>query len=173
VNFLTDYFIVFDLETTGLYPRRGCRVIEIGAVALKDGIPVREFQSLLSPPVVLPQEAKEINHITEEMLEEAPKPGEVIPTFREFIGDATLVAHNAKFDMAFLRAEFERLGLRLINHFHCTMEMSRRLYPGLPNYRLETVARHVLGHVPEDVRLHRALDDARITARIWMEMVKR
>ena len=173
LNLLKSRSIVFDLETTGLYPRRGCRVIEIGAIALEEGRPGREFHSLLSPPVIVPAKVTNIHHITEEMLKGAPQPDEVIPAFKDFIGTATLIAHNAKFDMAFLRAEFGRLGLGLTNHSRCTMEMSRNLYPQLPNHRLETVARHVLGQIPEDCQLHRALDDARLTAKIWMKMDKR
>ena len=92
--------------------------------------------------------------------------------FLEFIADAPLVAHNAAFDMSFIRHELGRLGLGLPNRGICTVKLSRRLYPRLPSHKLEAVARHVLGDIPADCRLHRAMGDARLLARLWVEMMK-
>ena len=102
------------------------------------------------------------------MLAGQPKPQEVFASFRQFFGDSTLVAHNVDFDVWFLRYEYWRVGHTLINRHKCTLKLSRKRYPGLPDYKLETVARHVLGEEVDKGRRHRALDDARLAARIWM-----
>jgi DNA polymerase-3 subunit epsilon len=162
--------VVLDLETTGFSPFRGDRVIEIGAVAIISGEIVAEFQSLIRAPRAIPWQASQVHGITDAMLAGQPLPEEVYPAFCDFIGRSSLVAHNARFDLAFLQYEFGLLGLALNNRRLCTLEMARRRLPHLPNHRLETVARHLLGPIPAETCLHRALDDARLTARVWMEL---
>jgi len=98
---------------------------------------------------------------------------DVFPCFHSYISGCTLVAHNAAFDISFLRHEFSRLGLGITNGYFCTMKMSRRCYPMLQNHKLDTVAKHFLGNLPPEIHRHRALDDAKPTAMIWMEMMKR
>jgi len=164
--------VVFDIETTGLSPWHGARAIEIGAVAIKNGKIADEFHSLINQKVPIPKSVQEIHGITEDMLEDQPGPRTVFSNFHRFINDSLLVAHNAKFDMNFLRVELANLGLGLVNRSQCTLQMSRRLFPDLPNYRLGTVARYVLGGIPENMNQHRALDDARLVGRVWLEMVK-
>lgn len=166
-------FIAVDVETTGLSTSRGDRIIEIGAVVLEgDGIG-EEFHALISVKKRIHWAAQQVHGITEEMLIGKPKANEVMPEFRKFIADCTLVTHNARFDMGFIRHEFLRLGMELTNPCHCTLELSRSLYPKLQNHRLETVYRHLCGRIPELAQRHRALDDARLVARLWMEMTKR
>ncbi len=166
-------FVVFDLETTGLSPLRGARVIEIGAVKIEDGEITDKFQSLVNPRITIPAFLSGINGITDAMLEDQPKSEEIFPQFQKFINSAILVAHNAKFDMSFLRAELAHLELDLMNRYQCTLQMSRQRFPELSNYRLETVANYVLGTIPENLTLHRALGDAQLTALVWLEMMKR
>ena len=167
-------YVVFDFETTGLSPARGHRIIEIGAVALRKAQPVCEFHSLINPGRLIPKAVEEIHGIANEMLINKPPPEEVIPKFRAFIGTAIIIAHNAKFDVSFLRHEFRRLGFGLANRSFCTLEISKQLCPRLPNYRLETVYEHLFGNIKEnEVKRHRALDDARITAKIWLELRRR
>lgn len=162
--------IVVDVETTGLSPGYGDRVIEVGAVALEgDGI-VSEFSSLIRVEKNIPRHVSRIHGITNDMLIGQPLPDAVYPALRDFIGDALLVAHNARFDLAFLRHEFGRLGLGLANQSACTLELARRRLPELPDHRLETVYWHLFGDLPEAVRCHRALDDARLTALVWGEL---
>lgn len=163
-------YIVVDTETTGLSPRRGDRVIEIAAVAVKNNQPAEEFHTLIDTGVHIPWQVQRIHGITDEMVRGKPKPHEVYPSLSEFIGDGILVAHNAKFDMGFLRNEFALVDLKLKNRSHCTVELSRKHLPHLPSHRLESVARHLLGNLPEDTRLHRALADARLTAQIWIRL---
>ncbi len=166
-------YVIFDVETTGLQPQRGDRVIEIGAVAIEDMRILGEFHSLVNVNKRIPSAVRQIHGITNDMLIDKPKPENVFPRFYEFIGNKVLVAHNAQFDMRFLRYEFGRLGLALNNRYLCTLEMSRKRYPKLRNHRLETVFRHLFGKQIENVQMHRALSDARMTARVWLEMMKR
>jgi DNA polymerase-3 subunit epsilon len=131
---------------------------------------VAEFQSLVRAPRTIPWQASRVHGITDAMLVGQPLPEEVFPKFRDFIGKNTLVAHNASFDISFLEYEFGRLGMDLENSHRCTLELARRHLRHLPNHRLATVAHHLLGPLPADTCLHRALDDARLTARVWMAM---
>lgn len=165
-------YVVLDVETTGLSPRYGDRVIEIGAVALEGGLMVEEFHTLIDIESPIPKAVQRIHGITDEMLIGKPKADEVMPRLLDFIKNSILVAHNARFDVGFIRNEFARLDIALNNEYLCTLETSRRLYPGLVNHKLPTVYRHLFGHISEETRLHRALDDARLTAKIWMEMRK-
>lgn len=162
--------IVLDIETTGLSPRRGHRIIEIGAIAIDGGCSTEEFCSLVGIDRKIPLEVQRIHGITDEMLAGESGADEVLPRLYDFLGDGVIVAHNARFDLGFLRHEFGRLALPLKNRSVCTLEMSRQLYPHLPNHKLDTVYRHLFGEIRADIRRHRALDDARMTARIWMEM---
>lgn len=166
-------YVVMDVETTGLYPARGDRVIELGAVVLNNGNILSEFTSLINCGKVIPKTAHRVHGITAEMLLEAPPPEEVFPRFLEFLYRRTVVAHNAKFDIKFLRYELARLGLGINSQYICTMKMSKKRFPHLPNHKLETVAQHILGELPTDLRLHRAMDDARLTAMVWREMQKK
>ncbi len=117
-------------------------------------------------------------------------PEEVFPQFYDFIKNSVLVAHNAKFDIGFLKSEFSRHRLSLNHHYICTLEMSRRHFPRLPNHKLGTVYRHLIGmngdmfQIGDVMRksdgsascprnrkqIHRALSDARMVAAIWLAM---
>lgn len=175
-------FVFMDVETTGLDYRKGHRIIELGAVAMKDGQILSEYQSLIHVNVPIPKHVSKIHGITNEMLSDQPGPETVFPDVKSFIADSILVAHNAKFDIGFLRSEFNRLKLSFNNKIFCTLDMSRRRYPRLPNYKLSTVYKHLVGMVedmfqkPEasgtwpQIRQHRALDDARMVTAIWMAM---
>lgn len=163
-------YVVIDVETTGLSPVRGDRIIEIGAVAIESSQITGEFMELVNPQKYVTKGARMIHRITDEMLAGRPGPEEILPRFHKFIGTSQLVAHNAAFDITFLHREFARLGLSLNNRTICTLKMSRRHFPYLPNHKLETVYKHLCGDLPYNVHRHRALDDARLTARVWMEM---
>lgn len=162
--------VVIDLETTGFSPLRGDRIIEIAAVEVTDGCITSEFQSLVSVPKKIPAQATRIHGITNQMLSGQPGADEVFTAFRRFLGARDLVAHNARFDMTFLAHEMGRLGMFLSNSHFCTLQLSRRYLPSLPNHRLETVYRHLYGKLPEGVRQHRALGDARLTAAVWLAL---
>lgn len=162
--------VVIDVETTGLSPKQGHRVIEIGAVALEDGVVVGEFSSLIDAGVPVPYAVQAIHGITEEMLEGQPTPEEALQLFAGFIRDSVLVAHNAPFDIRFLRHEFARMGMGLPHRYLCTLEMSRRRLPRLMDHTLATVYLHFFPDADLLRQSHRALDDARMTAMIWIKM---
>lgn len=163
--------IVVDVETSGLSVQRGGRVIEVGAMVLENGIVVAELDTLIDTGVVISYGAYRVHGISEAMLYGKPSPEDVWDSFRDFVGDAELVAHNAPFDSAFIRHELGLLGIGLPNTWHCTVRLARRHLPHLPNHKLDTVYRHLFGEMPASVQRHRALDDARLAARIWVAMV--
>jgi DNA polymerase-3 subunit epsilon len=165
--------VVVDVETTGLSPRHGHRVIEIGAVAIEDGAVVGEFASLIDAGVSVPLVVQAIHGITDEMLAGQPTPEQVLPLFNKFIQESVLVAHNAAFDLLFLRHEFARLGLGIPHPHRCTLELSRRRLPRLSDHKLETVYLHLFPDDGLHRQNHRALDDARMTARIWLKLTER
>lgn len=166
-------FIAIDVETTGFSPSRGDRVIEVGAAVVENRRIVDEFQSLIYINKRIPRSATLIHGITNAMLDGQPMAEDVYPKLQTLFSGATLIAHNAQFDIRFLRHEFGRLGLGLNNRYCCTLEMCRKRFPRLPDHKLETVCMHLFGHQVEEVRMHRALDDARMVARVWMEMMIR
>jgi DNA polymerase III subunit epsilon len=163
-------YVVFDVETTGLRIWRNDRIIEIGAVAVIGENMAEEFNTLIDADKPLTKAAQKIHGITREMLAEQPRAEDALTAFQRFIGNSTLVGHNVGFDIGFLGYEYSRIGRGLRNRHICTLKMSRKLYPGLPDYRLETVAKYILGIEIDKDRHHRALDDARLTARIWLKM---
>ena len=180
-----ERYVVLDVETTSLSPWKGDRVIEIGAVALEGGTMMAEFSTLIQAPRAIPSCASQIHGITDEMLIGQPTPEEVFPALEAFIQDSIFVAHNARFDLGFLRREYELLGTRFHHPHVCTLAMSRSRFPRLRNHKLETVYRHLMGssgtcsgspkgseRVPGRNRkqTHRALDDARMVAIIWLAM---
>ncbi len=103
-------YIAVDVETTGLSPRRGHRVIEIGAVAIENGWLGHSFHRLINAGVRIPASATHVHGITTDMLNNAPPPKIAFEEFRQFLGNATLVAHNAAFDISFIKSEMARMG---------------------------------------------------------------
>ncbi len=169
---LSQRLIVFDLETTGLSPKNGDLVIEIGAVAIENGRLTDEFQSLIRIDRPIPWHASRVHGISNKMLVGQPPATRIFPEFHRFIDQSPLIAHNAAFDLRFLNHEFSQLGLTLENHHYCTLKLSRRNYPHLRSHKLENLAKHLLGPAAtKNLHLHRALDDARLTAKIWLEMM--
>jgi DNA polymerase-3 subunit epsilon len=165
--------VIVDVETTGLGTGNGGRVIEIGAVRVERGVIAAEFGTLIAVDAPIHYGAFRVHGISAAMLREQPGPDEVWPLFCDFVGGAPLVAHNYHFDRGFILHELALLGQQLPNSWHCTLRLARKLLPALNNHRLATVAAELLGPIPEDCRLHRALDDARLTARVWLELHKR
>ena len=168
----TNRYIALDVETTGLSPQNGDRVIEIGAVAIEEQSIVAEFSSLIDTGKKIPWRVQQVHGITDEMLYGEPKPDEALQEFYKFIAGSILVAHNASFDIRFLQHEFALLGMSLKNRSLCTLKMSRRQYPHLPDHKLETVSRYLLGKSCDKMQMHRALDDAKLAGMIFIEMGK-
>ena len=149
-------FVAFDLETTGLSSRDD-RIIEIGAVILKDGQEIDRFQTFVDPERQLERKIVELTGITDEMLQGAPKIQEILPKFLEFVGDRVLVAHNSDFDTGFIRADCQRQGLPYRYTAADTLILSQNLLQHLSKFKLDIVSNAL--NLP-DFNHHRAGDDA-------------
>lgn len=167
-----DRVVIVDVETTGLSVQRGGRVIEIGALVLESGVIVDEFGTLINTGASISHGAYLIHGISDDMLAGQPEPKDVWWEFRNFAGHDHLVAHNASFDSSFVLHELSRLGLALPNPWHCTLRLARKMLPNLMNHRLDTVYQHLFGSIPDGIVRHRSLDDARLTAQVWIELSK-
>lgn len=163
-------FVVFDLETTGA-KAPPCRITEIGAYRVRNGAIVAEYQTLVNPETPIPLFISQLTGISDQMVRNAPKFREVAHDFLDFIGDAILVAHNAHFDMRFLNHEIGRIhtDYRLKNPSLCTVRISRKLLPDVENHRLNTLANYYSVAL---VNHHRASDDARATAHIFVKLLE-
>ena len=163
-------FIVFDLETTGLSAGAD-RMTEIGAVRLRDGQILDSFNTFVDPERAIPQEIVKLTGITDEMVADAPKEVDALRDFFDFCGgtNAVLVAHNASFDMSFIKAAAQRH--KIVCDFTAidTVAISRALYKDIKNHRLNTVAKYL--KLP-DFNHHRACDDANILAEIFKIMLE-
>jgi len=156
-------FVVTDTETTGTKAETN-RVIEIGAVKVKDGAVVDRFQRLVNPQRSIPGRITKLTGITTGMVFDAPTIEEALPAYLEFLGEGLLTAHNLSFDKGFLDAELERIGREpLSNDTLCTVRLARRLLPGLDSKGLSRLVQFY--DIDVDGR-HRALGDAEATARV-------
>jgi len=164
---LSEDIVVLDFETTGLSPRRD-RIVEIGAVRLRGGQVAAEFSRMVNPGVPIPAKTTELTGITDAMVRDAEPASQAIPALLAFIGDATVAAHNAAFDMGFLREECRRIDLDCAPGVIDTLELSRRLYPKLKNHKLATVCKQ-LGVSLKNA--HRAVHDATATAHALAKML--
>ena len=164
-----ETIIVLDFETTGMYPDRGDRAIEVGAVKLVDNKIEERFQSLVNPGFLITKEIENITGITNLMLQDAPPADKVIEDFARFISSYPLVAHNASFDMKFLESELSLIGKKRPLNFGCTLQLARRIYPDVINYKLETLVKYK--QITQKGQFHRALADAEVTAMLWTHLV--
>lgn len=156
-------YVVFDLETTGLSSRND-EIIEIGAVRLRGGEIIEQFSTFVDPGHPVSAETTRITGITSEMLSGAPVPAEALSRFQAFAGECVLVAHNAEFDMSFLKAKTALYLGRKDNHSYLdTLALARTVWPELKNHKLDTIAGELQIHMGQH---HRAADDAHTTARI-------
>lgn len=160
-----EQFVVFDLETTGFGSTAG--ITEIGAVKVEHGEFIAVFSSLVNPGCPIPYSVQLLNGITEDMVADAPRFSRLLPGFLEFLGDDPLIAHNASFDCSFLYREAAKLGIAIRNPVVDTVKLARKVWPGLPSYKL-TYLTDYHGIAQEDA--HRAWCDARSTARLYLMM---
>ena len=163
-------FVALDLETTG--SRAGTsKITEIGAVRIEGFREVGVFHTLVNPQRPIPPMITHITGITQEMVADAPRIEEVVPDLLEFLQGAVIVAHNAAFDVGFLNYELQRLkGRRLGEGAIDTLPLARLLAPGLPNYRLRTVADALGAPV---TACHRALADAQAAGHVFITLAGR
>ena len=160
-----EEFVVFDIETTGLNSHTN-KIIEIGAVKIKSGRIIDRYSQLINPGISIPYHITEITSITNEQVANQPKIDEVIGKFVDFIGDAVLVAHNAPFDMGFIKRDIkEYLNIDLENSVIDTLQMARDLFPDFKKYGLGDLNKS-LGLALE--KHHRAVDDSQATANMFI-----
>ena len=164
-----DTFIVFDIETTG-FSDKNDKIIEIGAVKIKNREVIETFSEFIYPKCRIPYKITELTGITDEMVENADPIEVVLPKFMEFIDGAAVVAHNAAFDTGFIKKNCKDLGLEFTSTIIDTVPMARFLYPDLKRVKLNLVAKY-LGVSLENH--HRAVDDAKATAEIFLISLKK
>jgi DNA polymerase-3 subunit epsilon len=164
--------ISFDTETTGLNPRTGDRLVEIGGVELFNHVPTgKSYHVYINPQRDMPEEAFRVHGLSEEFLSDKPLFEQVADEFLEFVGDGTLVIHNAAFDMGFINFELERCGRRIIPNTQVidTLEIARRKHPTGPNSLDALCSRYGIDN-SKRVK-HGALLDAEILAEVYLEMI--
>jgi DNA polymerase III subunit epsilon len=164
---------VFDTETTGLDPRKGHRIIELAGVRIENGS-IREdmvFSKLINPERDIPWEAKQIHHISDDDVKDAPTIMSVMPEFLAFAQGTLLFAHNAQFDMAFMEHEKEFCwGYVELPECFCTMRLSQSLFPSAFRHNLDFLSERFQLPMPKD--RHRALPDVIQTAKILLKMIE-
>ena len=160
-------YCVLDIETTGLSFRTE-KITELGAVIYKNGEVIDEFECFVNPEKPIPQEVVEVTHITDEMVKDSETIETILPKFLEFIGDRIIVAHNADFDVGFIKYNAEKLGIKLENTYIDTLRLAKDLFPDYKKYKLGIIA-DKLG-IKVDVA-HRALDDVITLVKVFKVMI--
>ena len=164
----TEY-CVFDLETTGISHITE-KITEVGIIKIKNGEVIDTFECFVNPEKPIPQKVVEVTHITDDMVKDAETIDKVMPKILEFMGDSVLVAHNADFDIGFMKYNCEKLGLKLDNTYIDTLRLARAMFPEFTKYKLGIIAEK-LG-IKVDVA-HRALDDVKTLVAVFKEMIER
>lgn len=164
--------IVLDTETTGLSPRDGDRLVEIGCLELMNHMPTGEtYHQYVNPRIPMPTAAEAIHGLSDKFLSDKPVFMDIADDFLNFIGDAALVIHNASFDMGFINAELTRLKRDPVpdNRAIDTVTMARKKFPGSPA-SLDALCRRF--EIDNSARtLHGALLDAELLAEVYLELI--
>ena len=164
---LDTTYCVLDLETTGLSFRTE-KITEVGIMKVKNGEVIDEFSCFVNPEKPIPQKVVEVTNITDDMVKDAETIDKVFPKILEFVGDSILVAHNADFDIGFLKYNASQLGYELNNTYLDTLRLAKSLFPDFKKYKLGFIA-DKLGIVVEVA--HRALDDVDTTVKVFNIMI--
>lgn len=155
-------FIVLDFETTGL-DKVYDSIIEIAAIRFENGVEKEKYVTLVKPLLHIPLEATAINHITNQMVRNAPSEKDTIPKLIDFIGDSIIVGHNVNFDIGFLEIAAQRQGKNVQYNYIDTMSIAKKLFPDLPDYKLGTIAQFLDFDTSS---LHRAEADVYVCSEI-------
>lgn len=166
---MTTYAVI-DFETTGLSPAHGARPTEVGICLVEGGRIVDHYQSLMNPGVPIHYEIQGLTGITDAMVRAAPPVSTVMAETASFVGDRPLLAHNAAFDRKFWEVELKTIEQTPRMDMACSLLLSRRLFPTLPNHRLATLVRSL--RLPMEGTFHRALADAECTAHLLIRIQK-
>ena len=164
--------IVLDTETTGLDPKSGDRLVEIGCVELENHLPTgRTYHQYVNPERNMPDEAFRVHGLSEAFLAKYPVFADIADAFLEFIGDADLVIHNASFDLGFINAELQRLGRTSVENRRAidTVQIARGKYPGA-QASLDALCRRFEIDLSARTK-HGALLDAELLADVYLELV--
>lgn len=164
--------IVLDTETTGFEPSEGHRIVEIGAVELFNHLPTgKTYHQYINPERLMPREAFEVHGLGDDFLRDKPVFAKIGAAFLDFVGDATLVIHNAKFDMKFLNFELSKAGMRTLPNEQAldTLMIARRKFPGSPA-TLDALCRR-FGVDNSAREKHGALLDSEILAEVYLELI--
>ncbi len=164
---LRDSYVVFDIETTGLNPKRA-KIIEIGAVKVVDGEIVDRFSEFVNPEIPISYKTTSLTSITDEDVMNAPTIDEILPRFMEFCQGSILVAHNASFDTGFIRYNCNKLNLPYDYTHVDTMEVARYLHPNMARFNLDAVCK---AENLVNEHHHRAVADAEVTAKIFLKFI--
>ena len=168
-NGMDEEYCVLDIETTGLSFRTE-KITEIGAVKVKNGEIVDTFECFVNPEIPIPKKIVEITGITDDMVRDAKTIEQIMPEFLEFIGNLKLVAHNADFDVGFLKYNAENIGLKMDNEYIDSLKLARQLYPEFKKHKLGIIAEK-LGIKVENA--HRALDDVKTLLKVFIKMIEK
>ncbi len=162
-------YVVFDIETTGLSVINN-KIIELAGVKMRDEKVIDRFATFVNPHERIPYNIQQLTNINDDMVRGAPELEDVLPKFREFVGDAVLVAHNARFDIGFIQANLKSLGQPpMDNPVLDTLEMARLLLPNLKNHRLNTLSDRFKVSLENH---HRAVDDAEALGYVLYHLIK-
>ncbi len=162
---INDTFVVFDIETTG-FSNLNDKIIEIGAVKIRNAEIIDEFSTFVNPQKNIPNKIVELTGITNEMVSEAPIIDDVIHKFYRFCKDSIVVAHNIDFDMSFIRRNSKKFELDFHNPLLDTIDLCKFLFPELKKYKLNSISKYLNINLENH---HRAVDDARATAIILIK----
>ena len=160
-------YCVLDLETTGISCQTE-KITEVGIIKYKNGEIIDEFECFVNPEKPIPPRVVEITHITDDMVKDAETIDKVIPKIINFIGDSVLVAHNADFDIGYLKYNFEKYGYKLENTYIDTLRLAKAIFPDLKKYKLGLIADSL--NIQVDVA-HRALDDVKTLVAVFKVMI--
>ena len=164
----SDEMTVFDIETTG-FDNHSCKIIEIGAVKIRGREIVDTMDIFVDPEMPIPEEITKLTSITDDMVRGQMKEREAIETFLKFAGDTMLIAHNANFDVGFIRVACERLGIPFDSTYLDTLGLSKYVNSDLKQHNLAAIAKF---YQLDDFHHHRASDDAATLAKIFMKMLE-
>ena len=153
-----DKMVILDLETTGGRAKYH-RIIEIGLLVIENGCLIETWQSFINPETIVPNFIQKLTGIKPNMLNNAPKFGDIADILHEKLKDRTLVAHNARFDYSFLKSEFNRIGIHYTTKPLCSVKLSRNLYPQFRRHGLSEIIKRFELTIENR---HRALDDAQM-----------
>lgn len=162
----SNIFVAIDVETTGLSPFQN-ELIEVSAIKYNGKEKIDTFTTLIKPKAKIPYYITNITGITNNMVQNSPNVEDVMPKLIKFIGNSPIIAHNAKFDYSFIQNYSNNAFSK--NTLIDTVQIGRKLYPNLPNYKLGTIARHI--GITED-GFHRAEFDCECCAKVYVEYLR-